>query len=149
MNNIVSILNNYKGKTVDEVIELINRQDEERSNAETIRRHNYEEFLKSREGKHFIINFNGTSFIVLYVDHLNIYQSSTKMKVINIYRGEYYKIHIESRDINHSWFLNPYETFTYGGPAVKECKEITKEEYDNIMNECSNIMNTINSFDLK
>ena len=148
MNNIVNILSNYKGKTVDEVIELMNRQDEERSNAETIRRHNYEEFLKSRVDKYFIIDFNGASFIVFYVDHININQSSTKMNVIDIYIGNKYNITFESRPINHSWFLNPYETFTYGGPAVKGCKEITKEEYDNIEKECLDIINKIKSFNL-
>ena len=148
MNNIISILENYKGKTVDEVINILNQCEKERNDKETERKNNYNEFLKSREGKYFVINFNGASFIVLYVDHIDVYKYSTKLSVIDIYRGEYFNIKFESRDINHIWFLNPYKTYNYGGPGVKECKEITKEEYDNIEKECLDIINKMKSFNL-
>lgn len=108
-----------------------------------------EDFYKELEGRYFIINFNGASFCIIKVDKWPSNQYVNKYDCYNIYNDSYKSsIEFERRNINRYWFNNPYEKKYYGSGSTK-CKEITKEEYDDIVDKAKKIKEIIGSINLK
>lgn len=146
----IEVLKKHSGKTVDEVIALYNEQkrlEDLRKQEKLDNLRKYDEYLYR---KYFVINFNGVSFTVVYLNKpLEKYREETEYEVYNIFRGHDFRVQKENRKIKHAWFLNPYREYGYGGKPVESVKEITEEEYKEIVSKCEEIINTIKEFNLK
>lgn len=92
-------------------------------------------------GKYFWLNYNGTSFAVF---HYNLKDENYQTKYLFYDYAEYnggVKVCREFRYVNKCWFENPYLECQNTG--VYDCKEITKEQYDEIVKMCDNALHNI------
>ena len=104
---------------------------------ENERQKNCTDWYKALAGRYFILDFNGNSFCAVKVDSWPSTEFKNRYDCYNInlrYKGMYF----ESRDINRYWFNNPYER-PYIGRGTNKCKEITKEQYDSIVEKAKQI----------
>jgi hypothetical protein len=134
--------------TIKEFIDYTKEQDRRRQEAETERYNNCIDWYKNLEGRYFIINFNGTSFLAVYVDRWPSTEFNNKYQSYGISTDKYSIINEKGRDINRYWFKNPYEK-PYFGQNDGSCKEITKEEFEDIAKKCIEIKNIVESINLK
>lgn len=142
----INLLQKYKGKSVEELIDILEHENYEEKEKENIRRKNYEEYFDSLFGRYFIIDFNGASFILIHVNNKIRANSmyDNKFDVYNIYNTKNeIKIEKECRAINLNWFCNPYKKGKEN--SVREIREITEEEYNNIVEKCESVINIINN----
>lgn len=138
----------YPDATIKEFIDYTKEQDRRRQEAETERYNNCIDWYKNLEGRYFIINFNGTSYLAVYVDHWPSTEFNNKYQSYGISTDKYSIIDEKGRDINRYWFKNPYEK-PYHGRNEGSCKEITKEEFEDIAKKCIEIKNIVESINLK
>ncbi len=135
-NAIISFLQNMKRSGVNDIDSVINKlrdEDNQRINAEEERLNKCKEWYKNLVGKYVKIVHNQRFTMVLYVNH------EPKNEYDNLYDTysidwENKNVSFENRKVNRYWFANPYEKEYYGkSENVKNYSEITKEEYDNII----------------
>lgn len=138
---------NHPKALVEEYLQYVKEEKERKYAEEKERYNNCIEWYKNLNGRYFIITFNRSSFIALYVDKWPSSEFNTSYTCYNISLDSY-SICKTERKINRYWFKNPYEK-PYSGQDVGECKEITKEEFDSIVDKCNIIENLVKSINLK
>ena len=134
--------------TIKEFIDYTKEQDRRKQEAENERYNNCIDWYKNLEGRYFIINFNGTSYLAVYVDRWPSTEFNNKYQSYGISTDKYSIIDEKGREINRYWFKNPYEK-PYCGQNNGSCKEITKEEFEDIAKKCIEIKNIVESINLK
>lgn len=123
--------------------------DEEQSKNLQDQHQKCEDWYKTLKDRYFIINFNGSSFCAVKVDKWpsNLYVN--KYDCYNIYSdSNKSSIEFEHRDINRSWFNNPYENICFKN-GTKGIKEITEEEFNDIANKAEQFKEILKKINLK
>lgn len=134
----------HPNATLEEYIKHVKEIKNALENEEIERRNNILNWYKELEGRYFVINFNNNSFIALYVNKWPDTQYDTKYDCYEILLSES-KLYLEKRSINRHWFCNPYE---YHDDYTK-CYEITKEEYESIVEKATEVKEIVKSINLK
>lgn len=147
MHNVKEYLKLHPDASLKDYVDYTISSEKEYEEKENERYKNCEDWYKGLEGRYFIINFNGSSFCVIKVDKWPSTPFSNIYDCYNIYL-QYNGINFEQREVNRFWFNNPYEKNFYGRGATK-CKEITKEEYEDIANKSKKIKEILESINLK
>lgn len=149
-------LKEHPNVTLNEYINYIKEKEREKIETENERQKNYKEWLESKVGKYFVIDFNGKARMVFqlakdnknregYICH-NCFEFYKDEKVI--------KMDIEvKRSVNLYWLNNPYEkqVLNYDNSLkIKELDENTYNKYKvkfeqvkQLQNECCEILDTM------
>ena len=123
--------------TIKDFIDFIKEETRRKNEAERERSEKCTNWYKELAGRYFIFNFNGSSFLAVYVDHCPSNEFNNKYQCYGISIKDSYCISNQNgREVNRYWFKNPYE-------------EITKEEFDDIANKYSQIKDIVESINLK
>ena len=128
--NIEDLNSENPDMTIGQFLNKMNEKEKIRKDEEAKRLNNKLEWYKNLIGRYFILNFNGVSYSVVYVNKLFTGEYTSKFPTYHVYRSND-KCSIDKEDgiVNKLSFNCPYEDEHYGGTAVK-VKEITKEEFD-------------------
>ena len=141
--------NTHPDATIKEFIDFVKEETRRKNEAERERSEKCTNWYKELAGRYFIINFNGSSFLAIYVDHWPSNEFNNKYQCYGISIKDSYCISNQNgREVNRYWFKNPYEK-PYYGRNEGSCKEITKEEFDDIANKYSQIKDIVESINLK
>ena len=138
---------NHPDATIKEYLEYCRKLKENEKLNENTRYENCIEWYKNLQDRYFILNMNNVSFIALYVDKWpdTEYDNRYTCYNINIEKPNIIK---DKREINRLWFKNPYEK-PYYGEYYGGCKEITKEEFDSIVQKYNTIETLVKSINVK
>ena len=130
-------LSKYPDTTIKNYLKRLEDLEIDEKNGEKERKAKCEDWYKELEGKYIIIDFNGSSFIVFYINTYPNTEFDNKYDCYEIYyaNGKIYEIRfIKNRCINRYWFDNPFEKKQYGAKGCKCWKEISKEDFEEIKN---------------
>jgi len=139
---------NHPKALVEEYLQYVKEENERKKAIENERYNNCIDWYKNLEGRYFIIDFNGTSFLAVYVDRWPSNEFNNKYQCYAISTDKYSIIDENGREVNRYWFKNPYEK-PYHGQNFGSCKEITKEEFEYIAKKCVEVKNIVESINLK
>ena len=112
------------------------------------------EYYNSLKDKYFIINFNNSSYLIVYVDKALGNRDHVKFHCYSLvyWDKDRFEFKEETREFNNLWFDNPYtKNYCTYGKTIQWCKEITKDEYDAIVNmigSCKTVLNHIKDISL-
>lgn len=147
-------ISTHPNMTLQEFLDEYKNNELKKKQEESERYKKEVEYYNSLKDKYFIINFNNSSYLIVYVDkelgnrdHVNFHCYS-----LVYWDKDRFEFKEESRPFNNLWFDNPYgkNYCTYGKP-IQWCKEITKEEYEAIVNmigSCKTVLNHIKDVSL-
>lgn len=133
-------LEKYKGKTVDEAIQIEKAEEEENKRIELIERNRINDLLKEiAEHKYYLINHNNQSFSYCKINNINL--NADTISFFN--DGTKFQIQLEpKRTLNQAWLLSPYKGVIW----VKKIDETTFNERKEIYNQyCLELKNQINN----
>lgn len=139
----------HPNSTLKEFLDYVKEQDRIKFDLESENYYKKMDWYKNLEGRYFMINFNSNLFLVLYVDHWPNSEFRNKYLCYNISISDSYITKQDERNVNRYWFHNPYETLNYGQNDCCNCKEITKEEFDSIIEKSSQIKEIVESINIK
>lgn len=106
------------------------------------------EWYAQLANRYFMINFNGTSFRMVYIDKPMKYKSGERyLTYCIILDDETCSIERTSMYLNPEWFACPYDLSS--GKGVEEVREMTKDEYDTIILQYQKINKLFNEMKLK
>lgn len=142
MNDKINFLQSFKGKTVNEVIEILKKTEEQIKEEQTLFQQKKVEWYKSCIGKYFVIQHNDVAFSLVHIKekeipkekiHYAIDPRYNKNNPLYFLAWECYHIVLPSRiesnaGFNILWLGNPFENNT----PSSTCKEITKERFEEI-----------------
>lgn len=147
-------INNHPDMTLKEYLDECKNNELKHQKEENERKKKEIEYYNSLKDKYFIINFNNSSYIIVYVDKELGNKNNVKFYCYSIvyWDNNRFEFKEETREFNNLWFDNPYTQnyCTYGKP-VQWCKEIKKDEYEGIINmlrSCKSVLNHIKDVSL-
>ena len=128
--DLINYLSIHPNDKLFDYVNFLKEQEDITRNERKELLHNRLEWYKALVGRYFIIDFNGCSYCVVYIDKLFTNDITTKFLTYDIYRSSVqFSITKENRPINRFWLNCPYEDECFGKCTTK-VKEITKEEFD-------------------
>lgn len=136
-NSIKDYLLKHPEASLKEYWEYENMKEKEKKDAESQRLDKCIEWYKALEGRYFLMDFNGNSKMALKVTK---WPDTEYRNTYCCYNISLNPAHIDkevNRDVNRYWFKNPYET--YYGQNIGSCKEISEEEFNDIVEKCNQI----------
>ena len=148
MNNTIKILQSYKGKTVEEAIAILQKEEQEINDKQSLLQQNKIEWYKNCIGKYFVIQHNDISFTLVHIQkrktpNTNHYYGPNSPEYY-ITWGMCYNVLFGTQPmikgnagLNPLWLCNPYEE----GKMSSTCKEITKDEFEKITSPFNSIIN--------
>ena len=142
-NYIKSYLSSHPEASLKDYVDYLDSIEKEKRDKETERQNNERKYFESMIGKYFIINFNNSSYIVVYIDKL-ISGTRDKFKCYDIIIGQKFSIECEIREFNKFWFINNPYLPPVLGQACQWTKEISKEEYEAIVKQYEEITSIFN-----
>lgn len=153
MNNNIKFLQSFKGKTVEEAIAILQKEEQEFNNKQSLLQKQKMEWYKNCIGKYFVIQHNDTAFTLVHIkerEKLNSIDQNNPQFILNnpqsLIAWECYRVVLSDHSIieanagfNWLWLCNPYERDTMSST----CKEITKEEFERITSPFNSLINEI------
>lgn len=147
-NDELRFLKSFKGKTVNEVIEILEKKEQEINNKQSLLQEQKMNWYRSCIGKYYKIQNNNTSFTLVYIKdrkkNKNIDQYQYQNNPLYFLTWECYDIVISDQStiksnagFNFLWLCNPYEN----GKMTSTCKEISKEEFEEITTPFNSLVN--------
>lgn len=138
----------HPNATLKEYFDYIKEENKIKKQQVIEKEHKLIEWYKNLEGRYFILNFNNDSFLAVYVDKWPNNAYNNPYLCYNIVLDTNCINEQEKRQVSRYWFKNPYED-NYFGQNEGSCKEITKEEFDSIVDKYKTIKNLIGTINLK
>lgn len=143
--NYINFLRSFKGKTVDEVIEILEKTKEQSNKEEAILQQKKMEWYESCINKHFVIQHNDVAFSLVHIKEKEISEKNPRYDKNNplyFLAWECYHIVLPSKiesnaGFNILWLGNPFENNT----SSLTCKEITKEKFEEITSSFNSLIN--------
>ena len=149
MNDRINFLKPFNGKTVAEVIAILEKEEQEINNKQSLLQQKKTEWYKNCIGRYFVIDHNGTAFTLVHImdkkQRETTYQNANNP--LEFFTWECYSVvlpdsftkpRIESNaGFNYLWLCNPYER----SPQTSTCKEITKEKFERITSPFNSLIN--------
>lgn len=143
MNDKLIFLQSFKGKTVNEVIEILEKTEEQSNKEKALLQQKKIEWYKSCIGKYFVIQHNDVAFSLVHIEEKEIPKEKMhyatdprydKNNPLYFLAWRCYHIVLPSKiesnaGFNVLWLGNPFENFTTSSTT---CKEITKEKFEEI-----------------
>lgn len=150
MNDNIKFLQSFKGKTVEEVITILQKKEQEFNDKQSLLQKQKMEWYRSCIGKYYKIQHNNISFTLVYIKkrekHKNIDQYQYQNNPIYFLTWECYNIVLSDQStmrsnagFNFLWLCNPYEN----GTMTSTCKEISKEEFEEITTPFNSLINKV------
>ena len=132
---IIEFLQTVKGMTVEEALAILQKNKQEFEAKQALAQQKKMEWYKSCIGKYYVIQHNDTAFTLVHIKEREKLDSIDQNNPQFILTWECYNVvlsgnsRIESNaGFNWLWLCNPYEK----GTMSSTCKEITKEEFEEI-----------------
>ena len=133
INDFLNAMKENPGKTAEEIHEIASQYKIERENKERQRKIDSDKHYDSLVGRYFIVNFNNHSKIFFQLQRDKNYNDYFRSKTYGVINSDNeWDVFSEMRTINKTWLPNPYEK---PNNAIVECKEITKEQFDELYND--------------
>lgn len=150
MNDKVIFLQSFKGKTVDEVIEILLKTEEQVKEEQTLFEKKKVEWYKSCIGKYFVIQHNEVAFTLVHIKEKEISKGKNYInyRYDNLFEFAWDCYHIVLSDkpkfesnagFNVLWLNNPFERSIINSDNT--VKEISKEKFDEITSSFDLLIN--------
>ena len=148
MEDTIKLLQPYKGKTVEEVIAILQKKEQKINNKQSLAQQKKMEWYKGCIGKYYKIQYSSTTFMLVHI------KKGKKPKTLDNYQHENnpysflawecYFIQLSDRPKIESnsgfcvtWLCNPYES----SRPSNTCIEISKEEFERITSPFNSLIN--------
>lgn len=150
MNDKVIFLQSFKGKTVDEVIEILLKTEEQVKEEQTLFEKKKVEWYKSCIGKYFVIQHNEVAFTLVHIKEKEISKGKNYInyRYDNLFEFTWdcYRIVLSDKPkfesnagFNVLWLNNPFERSIINSDNT--VKEISKEKFDEITSSFDLLIN--------
>lgn len=151
MKDTIKLLQSFKGKTVEEAIAILQKEEQEVNDKQSLAQQKKMEWYKGCIGKYYKILHNNIAFSLVHIKEgkkpKNIDQYIYQNNPIHFLSWECYHItlsyqpKIESNSgFNVLWLGNPFEEYR---TVSTICKEISKEEFEGITSPFNSLINKV------
>jgi hypothetical protein len=139
MKDTIKFLQPYKGKTVEEVIAILQKKEQKINNEQSLAQQKKMEWYKGCIGKYYKIQHNNTTYTLVYIKegqkhksidqyiYQNIPYQFLSWRCYTIILSDQPRI-VSNAGFDVLWLGNPFEE----NKPQFTCKEITKEEFEEI-----------------
>ena len=150
MNDMIKLLQPYKGKTVEETIAILQKKEQEFNDKQSLLQEQKMNWYRSCIGKYYKIQHNNISFTLVYIKkrekNKNLDQYQYQSNPIYFLTWECYNIVLSDQStmrsnaaFNFLWLCNPYEN----SRVTDTCTEISKEEFEEITIPFNSFVNKV------